>query len=85
MKKGVDFVWCSACQDLRMPDISCPFLLTTDWSKVAVGAVLSQSQPKDPVRPDSPEREYLLAYASRALTQAESNYSPTEGECLALV
>jgi hypothetical protein len=50
-----------------------------------VGAVLSQFQPQDPAQPGAPEREYVLAYASRALTRAESNYSPTEGECLGLV
>lgn len=99
LKKGVPFVWSDACQDafetlkrdlasesvLRMPDVSKPFILTTDWSKAAVGAVLSQLQPERPDDPQSPTREYVISYASRALNPAESNYAPTEGECLALV
>jgi hypothetical protein len=68
-----------------MPHLDRPFILTTDWSKVAVGSVLSQKQPITPEEPSSPDREYVVAYASRALTPAESNYAPTEGECLALV
>ena len=62
-----------------------PFILTTDWSKVAVGAVLSQQQPVNYNDPDSEEREFVIAYASRGLTPAESHYAPTEGKCLALV
>ena len=62
-----------------------PFLLTTPWSKAAVGAVLSQQQPVDYNDPDSEEREFVLAYARRGLTPAESHYAPTEDECLALV
>jgi hypothetical protein len=53
-----------------MVDISLPFILTMDWSKMAVGALLSQLQPEDPSIPASLELEYVLAYASRALTPA---------------
>lgn len=75
---AVDAVKQSLCSDrvLAMPCWDLPFVLTTDWSCAAVGAVLSQ------VNPDNQE-EHLVAYASRALTSAERNYAPTEGECLA--
>ena len=99
LKKNTQFIWSEECQRafeqlkadlsspacLRMPDPERPFILTTDWSKLAVGAVLSQIQPDDPSDPSSSEKEYVIAYASRALNQAESHYAPTEGECLALV
>lgn len=99
LKKNVQFLWDKECQRafeqlkadlvsgacLRMPDPSKPFVLTTDWSKRAVGAVLSQMLPEDPSNPESPDKEYVIAYSSRALNQAESHYAPTEGECLALV
>ena len=99
LKKGARFEWTAECQAafetlkrdlvsdsvLRMPDVAQPFVLTTDWSKLAVGAVLSQFQPENPDDPASPRKEYVIAYASRALNPAESNYAPTEGECLALV
>ena len=99
LKKGTPFIWSEACQTafetlktdlmsdsvLRMPDFEQPFVLTTDWSKVAVGAVLSQFQPVDSEDPTSEKKEFVIAYASRALSPAETNYAPTEGECLALV
>ena len=59
--------------------------MITDRSEVAVGAVLSQHQPIDPDDPQSEEKQFVIAFASRGLTPAESNYAPTEGECLALV
>eukprot|EP00884_Botryococcus_braunii_P013849 jgi/Botrbrau1/22465/Bobra.0091s0067.1 len=87
----VKWEWTPACQNafdelkrvmtsppvLRMPRLDLPFILTTDWSKLAVGAVLSQ------IDPDT-QFDHPVAYASRLLTSAEQNYSPTEGECLAL-
>lgn len=90
-KKGVPFEWDARCEAaftalkaaltsadvLRLPDWSRPFILTTDWSTVALGAVLSQVDPSSGL-------EYPVAYASRALTPAESRYAPLEGECLAL-
>jgi hypothetical protein len=99
LKKNTPFTWTDDCQQafenlkedlvsprcLRMPDLTRPFVLTTDWSKVAIGAVLSQLQPVHLDDPDSEEKEFVIAYASRGLTSAESNYAPTEGECLALV
>lgn len=99
LKKGVAFTWDSTCQDafeelkrqlksercLRMPDWERPFILTTDWSKLALGAVLSQVLPLDPNKPENGEAEFAIAFASRALIPAESHYAPTEGECLALV
>jgi hypothetical protein len=63
---------------LRMPRFDLIFIVTTDWSKLAIGAVLSQ------IDPDT-NFDHPVAYASRLLTSAEQNYSPTEGECLALV
>ena len=63
---------------LALPIWDQPYVLTTDWSKQAIGAMLSQ------VDPDT-EEEHPIAYASRLLNAAERNYAPTEGECLALV
>jgi hypothetical protein len=61
---------------LAYPDFSQRFILTTDASKIAVAAVLSQTQ-------NGMERP--VAYASRQLNRAERNYSASEGEMLALV
>ena len=64
---------------LRRPDFSRPFMVYTDWSTTAIGAILAQEDP------DIPQGEYVVAYASRKLASAERNYSATEGECLAAV
>ena len=67
LKTNVTFLWDDACQQafeclksdlvpdscLRYPDLQRPFILTTDWSKVAVGAVFSQQQPVNYNDPDS--------------------------------
>jgi hypothetical protein len=68
--------WCSA-PVLALPRWDLPFMLTTDWSCGAIGAVLSQ------LDPDSGD-EHPVAFASRALTAAKRNYGATEGECLAV-
>lgn len=62
---------------LRPPDWRQPFRLTTDWSKLAMGAVLSQIDPVTGL-------EYAISYASRSSNTAESRYSATRGECKAL-
>ena len=62
---------------LRNPDWNRPFHLHTDWSKAGVGAVLSQTS-EDSV-------EYVIAYASRMNSTAESNFSAYEGEVSAVV
>ena len=61
---------------LRLPDPNKPFILETDASSVAVGAVLKQS--------DS-QGEYPVALYSMALSRPERNYSAYERELLALV
>jgi len=58
------------------PNFNLPFILTTDASKLAVAAVLSQVQ-------DGGERP--IAYASRQVNTVERNYLATEAEMLALV
>ncbi len=63
---------------LFRPNWSWRFVVTTDWSPVAISAVLSQ------INPESGE-EHPLAFASRLLTPAEQNYGATEGECLGVV
>ncbi|KAJ3654355.1 hypothetical protein Zmor_013548 [Zophobas morio] len=61
---------------LQYPDFSRPFILTTDASNVALGAVLSQGQ----LGEDKP-----IAYASRTLNETEQKYSTIEKELLAIV
>jgi len=61
---------------LAYPNFDLPFILTTDASKVAVAAILSQEQ-------DGIERP--IAYASRQMNKAKQAYSASESEMLALV
>jgi hypothetical protein len=61
---------------LQYPDFARPFVLTTDASNDAIGAVLSQG----PIGKDLP-----IAYASRTLISAERNYPTIEKELLAIV
>ena len=61
---------------LQYPDPSKPFVVTTDSSRVAIGAILSQG----PIGKDRP-----ISYASRVLNDAEKNYSTIEKELLAIV
>lgn len=58
---------------LRYPDFENEFILRTDASGYAIGAVLSNAD-------DSP-----IAYASKTLNPAEKNYSTIEKELLAIV
>lgn len=61
---------------LQYPDFSKPFVLTTDASNVALGAVLSQGK----IGCDRP-----ICYASRTLNDSEQKYSTIEKELLAIV
>lgn len=89
-KQGQKFDWTPACQTafdqlkeklisapvLVYPDFSKPFILATDASTFALGAVLSQ---------EVDGQEHPVAYCSRTLFPAEKNYSTTELELLSLV
>ena len=88
-RKDIKFEWSSQCQEsfeelkqsfikppvLDYPDLreSNIFNLHTDASGYAIGAVLSNSNGKP------------VAYASKSLNKAESNYSTIEKELLAMV
>jgi hypothetical protein len=61
---------------LAYPNFERPSIFTTDASKLAVAAILSQEQ-------DGLERP--IAYASRQLNKAEQAYSASEAEMLALL
>ncbi|CAF4800983.1 unnamed protein product [Pieris macdunnoughi] len=61
---------------LQYPDFDKPFILTTDASDVAIGAVLSQGT----IGTDKP-----VAYASRTLSDTEQKYSTIEKELLSIV
>jgi hypothetical protein len=61
---------------LQYSDFNRPFVLTTDTSNDAIGAVLSQG----PIGKDPP-----IAYAMRTLNNAEQNYPTIEKEFLAIV
>ncbi len=91
LKKDVTFLWNDAQQQsfntlkdvltrapiLAFPDYSLPFTLCTDASALCIGAVLMQIEES--------KRPHVVAYASRVLTAAESKYSITHLEALAVV
>ncbi len=62
---------------LSFPDYILPFTLCTDASSLSIGAVLMQSS--------EAQRPHVIAYASRVLNSAESKYSVTHLEALAVV
>jgi len=57
---------------LKIPDFKSKFVLTTDASNVALGAVLSQDG-------------HPISFISRTLNEHETNYSAIEKELLAIV
>ena len=87
---GKEFLWTEACDKafctlkknlastpvLAYPTLDDMFILNTDASGVAIGAVLSQVQTGT---------EKVIAYFSRALRRAERNYCTTRRELLAVV
>lgn len=89
-QKGAPFVWSLECQDafdqlkqllisspiLGYPDPSLSYVLDTDASLCAAGAVLSQVQ-NDVERP--------IAYFSKTFNKSERNYCVTRRELLAVV
>ena len=88
--KNAVFTWSLECQQafdtlksalvtapvLQFPVFDKPFILHTDASNWAVGAVLCQ---------EHEGREHAIAYYSRQLTTAECHYSTTEREALAVI
>ena len=61
---------------LKLPDHSKPFILRTDASNCGLDAALMQQHDEKP---------YPVAYASKKLASAETNYSTLEKECLGIV
>jgi len=90
LKRNTPFVWKQSTDEalntlrkllteeplLQYPAFTKPFVLTTDASNKALGAILSQG----PIGQDLP-----ITYASRTLNNAEKRYSATEKELLAIV
>jgi hypothetical protein len=89
-KKGVQFIWTHIEKDsfdelkrrlttaplLVLPDFTRPFRVECDASNTGVGAVLSQRQDKDWLP---------VCYFSKHLNSAQTRYSTSEKELLAIV
>lgn len=90
LRKNVPFNWSTKCQEafdklkeilvsptiLQYPDFEKEFIITTDSSGYAISAILSQGE----IGKDLP-----VAYASRTMNDAETRYSTSEQEMLAVV
>ena len=61
---------------MNLPNRRLPFIVTTDASKIGIGAVLSQIENGE---------EKLIAFYSDTNNRAETNYSTTEQELFAIV
>ena len=64
---------------VALPTDDGEFILDTDASKVALGAVLSQIQKL----PNGQTKEVVIQYGSKSLTRTQRNYSPAKLEMLA--
>ena len=90
LRKDQSWKWTQECQEAfetlkgeiasrpisAYPDFSKPFRLYTDASNLGLGAILAQKQEG---------KEKIICCASRTLNNAETNYSTTKTECLAIV
>ena len=90
-KKSTVFKWDDRCElafvtlrdalvskpVLCIADPSKPYILYTDASDIALGAVLMQRDEDGQLHP--------IAYASKTLNDAQKNYTVTDRECLAIV
>lgn len=90
-KKAVVWRWSEDCQRafdtikqvltmepfVARPDFSKPFLVQTDWSPVALGAILAQEVWDEELQL---KREVVVYYASKKLRGPELNYSATDGK-----
>ena len=61
---------------MQLPDFTKPFLLHTNASDKAIGAVLAQK---------GEVGEVVISYASRTLNPAEQKNETTKKECLSIV
>ena len=90
LAKDVPFAWSQTCEDafdklkmmlvsppiMRSPNWKLPFEIMCDTSDYAIGAVLGQREDK---------KAFVIYYASKTLDSAQSNYTTTEKEFLAVV
>ena len=92
LKKNAKFYWSTETQDafdniksrfssapvLAYPNRELPFMVETDSSNFAIGAILSQTLPSD-------NKVHPVAFFSRSLNSAERNYPIYDKELLAIV
>lgn len=91
LQKESEFKWTDKCQEsfellktklisapiLAFPDMSKPFIITTDASGQAIGYILGQK--------DDQNRERVISFGGRALKKEEKKWTVSEKECLAVL